>query len=255
MRLPDWEAHLIGALTAPALGGASRGVAIYRNARLAILRNTLAGAYPVCRALVGEDCFDAIVRDTLAAQASTSPNLHRYGDALPEVIAQSPLADSVPYLADVARLEWRVHWAHYAPDAHAALPDATMLSAMLTQPPDAIRAGLVAGTWWMASPWPVVSIWRAHQPDTTIALCNIDLNNSEAAVVTVREQRVVVLDLDVPTAAFLTACDATPTLQDALAQTLATHADFDLTACLASLFRAGVLALSAHPALHTGDTR
>lgn len=255
MRLSDWEAHLIGALTAPAFGAASRGVAIYRNARLAILRNTLAGAYPVCRALVGEDCFDAIARDTLAAQLSTSPNLHRYGDALPEVIAQSPLAESVPYLADVARLEWRVHWAHYAPDAYTRPPDAATLGAMLTQPPDAIRAGLVASAWWVASPWPVVSIWRAHQPGAAIALSDIDLNNSEAAVVTVHEQRVAVLDLDAPTAAFLAACDATPTLQDALAKTLATQTDFDLTACLASLYRAGVLALSAHATSHTGDTR
>lgn len=254
MRLPDWEAHLISALTAPALGGASRGVAIYRNARLAILRNTLAGAYPVCRALVGDDCFDAIVRDTLAVQCSTSPNLHRYGDALPDVIAHSPLAGSVPYLADVARLEWRVHWAHYAPDARVALPDATMLGAMLTQPPDTIRAGLVAGAWSVASPWPVVSIWRAHQPNTDIALNDIDLSSSEAAVVTVREQRVVVLGLDTCTATFLAACDATSTLQDALTQTLAAQADFDLTACLAGLYRAGLLALSAHPAPNTGDT-
>src|SRR5689334_12074003 len=75
MRLPDWEARLIGALTNPASHENARGIAIYRNARLAILRTALAGAYPVCRALVGEDCFDALVRDTLAVQASTSPNL------------------------------------------------------------------------------------------------------------------------------------------------------------------------------------
>ncbi|MDF6842519.1 DNA-binding domain-containing protein, partial [Escherichia coli] len=92
MRLPEWEAHLIRTLTNPANNEVTRGIAIYRNARLAILRNALAGAYPVCRALVGDDCFDALVRDTMTVQASTSPNLHRYGNALPDVIAQSPLA-------------------------------------------------------------------------------------------------------------------------------------------------------------------
>lgn len=257
MRLPDWEAHLISTLTAPASGDASRGVAVYRNARLAILRNTLAGAYPVCRALVGDDCFDAIVRDTLAVQDSTSANLHRYGDALPEVIAQSPLADSVPYLADVARLEWRVHWAHYAPDAHAEALDATVLGTLLAQPADTLRAGLVDGAWCVASTWPVVSIWRAHQPDAAITLSNIDLDTSEAAIVTVQDHRVVVLDLDTSTAAFLAACDATSSLQAALTQTLTAQADFDLTACLVGLYRAGLLALSTHPAPHSpilGDT-
>jgi len=249
MRLPDWEAHLIGTLVNPALDEEARGVAVYRNARQVILRNALAGAYPVCRALVGEDCFDAIVRDTLAAQASTSPNLHHYGDALPEVIAQSSLADSVPYLADVARLEWCVHWAHYAPDAEVALPDASVLS----QPADAIRAGLVDGARRLASRWPVVSIWRAHQPGADIALSDINLAVGEAAAITVRGHRVVVLDLDAATATFLAACDATTSLQAALDYTLATQADFDLTACLTDLYRAGLLALSACPTPHTGD--
>ncbi|MCO5415185.1 DNA-binding domain-containing protein [Ralstonia mojiangensis] len=243
MRLPDWETHLIGALTNPASHEDARGIAIYRNARRAILRTALAGAYPVCRALVGEDCFDALVRDTLAVQASTSPNLHRYGNALPDVIAQSPLAHSVPYLADVARLEWCVHWAHYAPDAHVEAANATLLA----QPADTIRAGLVERAQWVVSPWPTVSIWRAHQPGATIALNEIDLGVGEAAVIAVHGHRVAVLDLDAPTATFLAACDATPSLQAALETTLAERPDFDLTACLSGLYRSGLLALTACP--------
>ncbi|MCP1170949.1 DNA-binding domain-containing protein [Ralstonia chuxiongensis] len=251
MRLPDWEAHLIGALTNPASHEEARGIAIYRNARLAILRNALAGAYPVCRALVGEDCFDALVRDTLDVQASTSPNLHRYGNALPDVIAQSPLAHSVPYLADVARLEWCVHWAHYAPDAHVEAANADLLA----QPADTLRAGLVEGAQWVVSPWPVVSIWRAHQPGATISLNKIDLGVGEAAAIAVRGHRVAVLDLDAPTATFLAACDATPSLQAALETTLAEQPNLDLTACLSGLYRSGLLALSACPTTPpTGDT-
>jgi len=251
MRLPDWESHLIGALTNPASHEDARGIAIYRNARRAILRTALAGAYPVCRALVGEDCFDALVRDTLAVQASTSPNLHRYGNALPDVIARSPLAHSVPYLADVARLEWCVHWAHYAPDAHVEAANATLLA----QPADTIRAGLVESAQWVVSPWPVVSIWRAHQLGATIALNEIDLGVGEAAVIAVHGHRVAVLDLDAPTATFLAACDATSSLQAALETTLAERPDFDLTACLSGLYRSGLLALSACPTTPlTGDT-
>ncbi|MGR5326021.1 hypothetical protein ACP3VW_19790, partial [Vibrio sp. DNB22_17_1] len=81
-----------------------------------------------------------------------------------------------------------------------------------------------------------MSIWRAHQHDATIALSNIGLDTHEAAIVTVQDRRVVVLDLDASTAAFLAACDATPSLEAALTQTLAVHADFDLTACLAGLY-------------------
>ena len=122
------------------------------------------------------------------------------------------------------------------------------LGALLAQPADTLRAGLVDGAWYVASPWPVVSIWRAHQPDAAIALSSIDLGTPEAAVVTVQDHRVVVLDLDPSTAVFLAACDATPSLQAALTQTMTAQADFDLTACLAGLYRAGLLALSTHPA-------
>lgn len=254
MRLPDWEAHLIGTLTTAAPSDEARGVAVYRNARLAILRNALAAAYPVCRTLVGDDCFDALVRDTLAVQPSMSPNLHRYGDALPEVIAQSPLADSVPYLADVARLEWCVHWAHYAPDAHAEALNAGTLAELLAQPADAIRAELIGGARWIASSWPVASIWRAHQPDASISLNEIDLSVGEAAVIIVRGQRVAVLDLDAGTAAFLAACEATPSLQTALDHSLAERTDFNLTACLTDLYCMGLLALSVRPKPHPGDT-
>lgn len=254
MRLHDWQAGLIGALTAPSVSDPSLGVAVYRNARVAILRNALAGAYPVCRALVGEACFDAIVRETVAGQHSASPNLHHYGDAVPDVIARSPLASSLPYLADVARLEWRVHWAHYAPDADAGAPDAVALGALRAQPVHTLRAGLVDGAWFLASAWPVVSIWRAHQPDSPIALSGIDLGKGEAAIVTVQDLRVAVLDLDAHTATFLTACGTTASLEDALTQTLGHCADFDLTGCLSRLFHAGWLKLSAHPASYPGDT-
>ncbi|MHA6892787.1 putative DNA-binding domain-containing protein [Ralstonia pseudosolanacearum] len=263
MRLHDWEARLVGQLTAAEPTDATdtidaidetRGVAVYRNARRAILRNALAGAYPVCRALVGEDCFDALVQGTLLAQPSRSPNLHHYGDALPAVIARSPLADSVPYLADVATLEWRVHWAHYAPDAAPDVPDAQALGRLLAQPPEQIQAGLAAGAWLVRSPWPVVSIWRAHQPGATVRLGDIALAGSpEAAVVTVRAQRVVVLDIDAATATFLAACEASDSLDAAVTRTLADLPAFDLSASLATLYRAGLLRLRARPSVPARD--
>ena len=43
-----------------------------------------------------------------------------------------------------------------------------------------------------------------------------------------QDHRVVVLDLDPSTAVFLAACDATPSLQAALTQTMTAQADFDL---------------------------
>ncbi|AMP71822.1 HvfC/BufC N-terminal domain-containing protein [Ralstonia solanacearum] len=251
MRLHDWQAHLVGQLTALDSTDEARGIAVYRNARWAILRNALVGAYPVCRALVGEDCFDALVRDTLLAQPSRSPNLHHYGEALPAVIARSPLAGSVPYLADVATLEWHVHWAHYAPDAAPDVPDAEALGRLLALPPTQIRAGLAAGARLVRSPWPVVSIWRAHQPDAGVSLGSIALTGApEAAVVTVQAQRVAMLDVDAATAAFLAACAVADSLEAAVTRTLADLPAFDLSASLATLYRAGLLTLRAQsPAL------
>jgi hypothetical protein len=63
----------------------------------------------------------------------------------------------------MARLEWLLHRAHYAP-AGAAL-DAAALAALTPVAFEAARFPLHPSCTLFASPWAVVALWQAHQSD------------------------------------------------------------------------------------------
>lgn len=123
MNWSDWQAELLEQIAdparaveaAPALNPA--GLAVYRNNYRVGLIDTLAFIYPVCRQLVGEDFFSGLARAFIGGHPSHSGNLHLYGAGFGDFIAGFEHARELPYLADVARLEWRVHRAYYAADA------------------------------------------------------------------------------------------------------------------------------------------
>ena len=88
---------------------AERRLQVYRNNLEASLGAALAAVYPVVARLVGDDCFRQIGRAYLARVPSRSGNLHEFGAALPEFLAAEPALAGLPYLGDVAALEWASH--------------------------------------------------------------------------------------------------------------------------------------------------
>jgi len=111
----------------------------------------LAGAYPVVRAIVGAEFFEMLARDYSRASPSTSGDLHDYGAQLAPFLQDHAQTQDLPYLPDVARLEWLAHRAHYAADA--APFD-------VSRPTEARLAPACA---LLESDWPLARIWDAHQ--------------------------------------------------------------------------------------------
>jgi hypothetical protein len=118
----------------------------------------LGGAYPVVRKIVGEPFFDALAFAYAQAYPSTCGDLNRYGALLAQFVASFPQTLDLPYLPDVARMEWLVHRAYYAAD-----PPAFDASALAGTDPARWKLRLAAPCALMASAWPVASIWAAHQ--------------------------------------------------------------------------------------------
>ncbi|HXH04204.1 MAG TPA: DNA-binding domain-containing protein, partial [Candidatus Competibacteraceae bacterium] len=112
-RVPAALAELI---VGDGLAPAAR-LGLYRNNTVLNLGDALAAAYPVLQRLLGADCFRALARAYIGAHPSRSGDLHDYGDALADFLAGLPELAALPYLADVARLEWRVHRAYFAAEA------------------------------------------------------------------------------------------------------------------------------------------
>ncbi|BBH13987.1 HvfC/BufC N-terminal domain-containing protein [Chromobacterium haemolyticum] len=240
MNWSDWQAELLeriadpslSAETAPALNPA--GLAVYRNNYRVGLIDTLAFIYPVCRQLVGGDFFTGLARVFIGGHPSLSGNLHLYGAAFGDFVAGFEHARELPYLADVARLEWRVHRAYYAADAAPA--DSAALAAFPQQRWGELKLRPLPDVAALLSPWPAASIWLAHQRQPVEL--NVDLHSQPEAMLIYRLQgRVQVEIVGAGLAALLQAFRDGATLEAAVEQALAAEADFDLQTGLLRLFQ------------------
>ena len=143
---------------------AGRRFAVYRNNVAYSLGRALAARYPVIERLLGAEYFAALAREFLTAHPPASPMLFCWGGALPGFLRDFLPLEALPYLADVALLEWLRGEAYHAPDADAATPGQLVEAA---QAPDRRGARLHPSARLLQARYAAVTIWQANQPGTT----------------------------------------------------------------------------------------
>ena len=230
------EARVPDGVVAPDGSTSARRFAVYRNNTAATLIEALGDNFPLCRALVGERFFDAMAEVHMRAHPPRSPILFRYGDTFADFAAGFAPAASVPYLADLARLEWAWLQSHHAADATPLAADA--LAALDPQALAAVRVVLHPALAVLRSAFPVVSIAARLRADDDLA--GLDMGRGEDALLTRPALDVELRDL--PPGAF----EFIRTLGDArlgdAAEAGAAVEGFDLSANLAALFAVGGVA-------------
>jgi hypothetical protein len=208
--------------------GGAAGMAVYRGNAFGNWHGALAGAYPVARRIVGEAFFEAMARDCARACPSRSGDLNEYGGALAQFLESYAGTRDLPYLPDVARLEWLAHRAYFAADpARFDLARPTLVRL-------APACGLIA------SAWPVASIWLAHQEDGRPELVDLSAG-PERALVHRPDWRVEVTALRPGDFHFLECLQAGETLGAALEAAVCEDAAFEPQRALATWVHAGVL--------------
>ncbi len=217
---------------------------IYRNNYRGNLHDALAGAYPVIEQLVGERFFRLLTRRFIEQQHSKSGNLHRYGAELADFIAGFAPAQGLPYLPDVARLEWACHCAYFAADTPAL--DINRLAHIAPEHyPDLILT-THAACHLLRSPYPIAAIWHVHQSVVTgqpgaTSDFHIDLDSGPCSALVSRvENGVRVNELTEAEAGWLLDIQAGNSLGAATSATLDHYPDFDLRATLLNLVAQGI---------------
>ena len=216
--------------------------AVYRNNVVVSLIDALADTYPVVQELVGEEFFRAMARAFARSRPPTSPVMAHYGDGFAAFIETFPPVAALPYLADVARLEWRYVEAYHAADAAPIAPDAVarLLSDEAALP--ATRFALHPSLAVLQSPHAVVSLWAAHQgTDADVSIAAIDLDTQESAVVARVGLAVQVLRVRPGAAAFIAALGRKVALGAATEAAIAADPEFDLADTLGLLIRSGAI--------------
>lgn len=205
---------------------------IYRHScnetQIAALRTT----YPVVLALVGDAFFDQTAQSYRRAHPSLSGNLQTFGDAFAEYLEVVPGCLSLPYLPDVARLEWLRQRAILAPAAASIDPEA--LGAATRKTAESLRIVLHPSVHWLDSRHPVLTIWSyALRPADE----SLVLGNDGESVVLWRDDDEVAMDaVDPASFACITAVAQGLTLGEARSAAQSIDNGFDLDACLESLF-------------------
>lgn len=233
MTLDDYQRRFISATRQPdearaLFGDSAKGASVYANNCLFNRADALADAFAVVRQLVGEDFFGGMARAYARSTPSQSADLHAYGAGFADFIRHFPPAAELPYLADAAALDWLCQQAYFAAD-HAPLRfDALASLAPEQQAGLAFRLAPAVGL--LRSPWPIASLWRAHQPlehDAANAFPSPDQGGETALVWRDGLQRVQVRRLLPAEHAFLAACAARLPLSEALERALDEDLDFD----------------------------
>lgn len=213
-------------------------LAIYRANVAASAAKALAAAYPVTRQVVGETFFDGLARAYRQLVASTSGDLSDHGAALCGFVSECAHTQSLPYLPDLARLEWAVHRAYGAQDAPPW--DTQSLARVAPARQAAIHLEWAAGTCVIDANFPIARIWLIHQPGFEGEF-NVDWSVRECVLVAREGFRVVVSALGAGEAAFIAGSLAGSALGACAEMALAAEPGFDLGRLLGRLMASNVI--------------
>jgi len=131
---------------------------IYRNNIRAALTGALADNFPVVQKLVGEEFFRALAGAYIQTRMPSTPVLALYGDGFGDFIDGFPPVASLPYLGDIARLEYASQEAFTAADRDIlnrqslACHDKTTLLGLRLRLHPSLRL--------ISSSFPIYAIWR-----------------------------------------------------------------------------------------------
>ena len=208
--------------------GVTRRLGIYRGNAQANALKAVGAIYPVLAQIVGSDFFEGLARAYAKNFPSASGDLNEYGEAFGDFLAGFEPSQELPYLPDVARLEWRAHKAHYAAN-HLHL-DPARLAGVAEDGYAALRLALHPACALLQSPWPLARIWEVHQADFSGEF-KVDLDAGPSCALVYRpELRVCVSALSPGQHAFLVSASSGGTLGAALNAAMAAEAGFMLDA-------------------------
>lgn len=222
-------------VTGPNGKGPGKRYDVYRNNVTVSLIDALAAIYPAVQRITGIGFFRAMARFHVRGTPPTSPLLFDYGRDFPAFIAHYEHAQTMPWLADAARIERAWLDAYHAADA-APLSPAQLaavaperLADLVVTPHPAARI--------VRSQFSAVTIFAANRATSPVA--RIDAATPEDALVTRAEFDVVVRHLPPGGAVFATSLMSGRPLGEAAALALDAAADFDIASNITGLIEAG----------------
>ncbi len=161
--LEDDDRAAVAAIAADAGLSPAARFGIHRTNTIVSLLAVLQAAYPAICRLVGEDKFNFVARAYVRAHPPKVPQLSSYGWRFANFLATFPQSRNIPYMPDLARLEWARNKALFASDV-----DPIDVAALQTVPADrygALAFALHPSVSAIASRYAIHRVWDAYRAD------------------------------------------------------------------------------------------
>ncbi|MDP3134303.1 MAG: DNA-binding domain-containing protein [Burkholderiaceae bacterium] len=146
----------------------ARGLNCYKSNAHASAERALMAAYPVVTAILSAESMAQLARALWHTHPPERGDLAQWGDTLPTFVAGSGQLANIPWLADVARVEWALHQADGAADTP---PDLPTLALLAQEDAAHLTLRLAPGLQVLTHAWAVVPVLHAHRqlpgPDQT----------------------------------------------------------------------------------------
>lgn len=218
----------------PALAGLFTGgeaivpgrLKIYRSNIMGNLTGALRGSYPLLEKLTGEDFVMGLLRAFIIENPPREAHLSNYGAGLADFIEAFAPAKSLPYLPDVAQLEWAMNEAYYAQD------DRPLIQADLQNMPLDKLADMAlllrSSVRLLESRWPLVAIRDFSLKESRDEQETLNLDQGDCRIMVYRPGLSVdIITLEPAEYGFLQALKAGKTLGQALETALKTKLEFN----------------------------
>ncbi len=161
---------------------------IYSGSVHGILTQALGIMFPICKSLVGDDFFNNMCKIFIDKNPPNTSFFAEYGSQLPEFIGTFEHVKDLPYLQDVARLEWirQVIW--HEEESHSS--DFSGLATLSEEDQSKVIFKLSKRMRLIKSDYRIDELWFAHQPDSEIELEDININKAVKLIIK-RDQNII----------------------------------------------------------------
>jgi hypothetical protein len=183
-------------LAKPPRGDIGERLGVYAGGYPARVEEALRETYPAVAHLIGRPAFARLGNDYVRRGGITrhSYNLNHVGAELPRFLASHELTEALPFLPDLALLEWGVAVAFHAMDEEPF--EVARLAAWKPDEWDSAVLELQPSVSLVRSAWPIVALWEARS--TPRQEIEIDLKDRPACALVHRRDLDVVCEAIAP---------------------------------------------------------
>ncbi len=232
----DPDAGVPSGIVGPDKLVSSRRFSVYRNNVASSLIDAMAANFPAIERIVGKEFFRAVAGIFVRTQPPKVPMLFRYGGKFAKFLEGFEPVKSMPYLSDVARVEYSWLQAYHAADENVV--DAEMMQNIASEEMASLTFTRHPACHIISSNWPVVTIVSKNRNGEDCS--NIDMTVCETALISRPILDVELRVLPAGGAVFLEHLLNGENLGNAASEAMSDSQEFDLSKNIGGMLAAGI---------------